>query len=124
MALAGFVSAGGQSGSSGAVPVPANTTDTRPAHLFPLQAPAGVRHAVSIQNLAYNPATVSVKVGDTVQWTNNDDRDHTVKADDGSFSSPNLGPGQTFEHKFTSAGTVQYGCNYHPRMRGSVTVTQ
>ena len=79
--------------------------------------------SVSIVNSSYQPGTVSIKTGQSVTWTNNDDRDHTVAGTDGSFSSGNLKPGQTFTHRFTKAGTYSYGCKLHPRMRGSVTVT-
>lgn len=79
--------------------------------------------SVSIVNSSYQPASVSIKVGESVVWTNNDDRDHTVAAADGSFASGNLKPGQSFSHRFSRAGTFSYGCKLHPRMRGSVTVT-
>ncbi len=76
--------------------------------------------AVSIRNLQFNPAAVQIKVGQSVSWTNNDDRDHTVVADDGSFRSGNLKPGGSFSYRFTKAGDFSYGCGYHPRMHGSV----
>lgn len=77
---------------------------------------------VSIKDIAYNPAEVRVKVGGSVTWTNDDDRDHTVKATDGSFTSPSLSPGQTFTRAFKTKGTIKYGCPYHPRERGTVVV--
>ena len=48
--------------------------------------------------MQFTPASINVKVGDTVVWTNNDDRDHTVVADDGSFKSGNLGRGAIISH--------------------------
>lgn len=80
------------------------------------------RHDVSIENLQYRPAEITIMAGDTVVWTNNDDRDHTVIAKDDSFRSPNLRIGMTFEHTFTRAGRYPYGCKYHPRMSGVVIV--
>ena len=80
------------------------------------------RHEVSISSLQFKPATLKIKAGDTVVWTNNDDRDHTVVAKDGSFKSDNLKPGETFERTFAKAGKFAYGCSYHPRMKGEIDV--
>jgi len=81
------------------------------------------RPAVSIENLQYKPLEITVKRGDTVVWTNNDDRDHTVIAKDGSFRSRNIKSGEIFEHTFTKSGRFAYGCTYHPRMKGLVIVS-
>ncbi|MDB5303351.1 MAG: hypothetical protein JWM97_900 [Phycisphaerales bacterium] len=86
------------------------------------KAPAHARKEVSIANLAYSPATLKIHVGDTVVWTNNDDRDHTVIATDGSFKSPNIKAGKTYEFTFSKAGKFTYGCSYHPRMKGTINV--
>jgi len=80
--------------------------------------------SVTIKEMQYSPASITVKVGDTVVWTNSDERDHTVVADDGSFKSDNLGGGETFQFKFTKAGKFSYHCTYHPRMKGTVVVTE
>ena len=68
----------------------------------------------------FNPSTLVVHVGDTVQWTNDDrtliqtgQTDHTVTADDGSFDSKRLKQGQSFEWQFTKAGTFSYHCTIH-----------
>src|SRR5258708_2767261 len=78
--------------------------------------------SVTIQGMAFSPAALHIKVGDTVIWTNADDQDHTVIAGDGSFNSGNISSGKTFEHKFMRAGTRGYYCKYHPRMKGTVVV--
>lgn len=78
--------------------------------------------AVSIANFAFSPASVTVKVGQTVTWTNNDSVAHTVTSDDGSFDSGQLSPGATFKHTFDKAGQYSYHCSVHPDMTGSVTV--
>lgn len=81
------------------------------------------RKTVSIKDMTFTPASVQVKVGDTVVWTNSDDRDHTVVAKGNAFKSENIKPGGNFSFKFTKAGTFAYGCTYHPRMAGTVVVT-
>lgn len=78
--------------------------------------------SVEIKNFAFNPASVSVAVGATVTWTNNDSIAHTVTADDGSFDSGPIDPGKTFTFTFTKAGTFSYHCSIHPNMTAQVTV--
>lgn len=55
-----------------------------------------------------------VQAGTTITWTNSDYEEHTVTADDGSFASGPLGPGQQFSHTFDVAGGFAYHCDYHP----------
>jgi plastocyanin len=78
---------------------------------------------VSIDNFAFAPATLTVKVGSTVTWTNHDEEPHTVAATDGSFHSPGMGTGATFSHTFPNAGKFDYVCSIHPMMHGTVVVT-
>ncbi len=87
-------------------------------------APAAVAgDQVSIDNFAFAPATLTVKAGSTVVWTNRDEEPHTVAANDGSFHSPGMGTGATFSHTFSTAGTFDYVCSIHPMMHGTVVVT-
>ena len=79
---------------------------------------------VGIDNFAFAPATLTVKAGSTVTWTNHDEEPHTVAATDGSFHSPGMGTGATFSHTFPTAGTFDYVCSIHPMMHGTVVVTQ
>jgi plastocyanin len=79
---------------------------------------------VTIDNFAFAPGTLTVKVGSTVTWTNRDEEPHTVAASDGSFHSPGMGTGATFTHTFATAGTFDYVCSIHPSMHGTVVVTQ
>jgi plastocyanin len=77
-------------------------------------------NAVNIDNFAFVPATVTVKVGSTVTWTNKDEDPHTVVADGGAFRSEARG---TYSFTFPTAGTFDYVCSIHPFMRGNVVVT-
>lgn len=83
---------------------------------------AAAKHSVDIKGMKFSPAALTVKTGDTVTWTNSDDRDHTVNAGDKSFSSGKLGPGETFSFTFKKAGKFAYSCSYHPRMKATITV--
>jgi plastocyanin len=80
-------------------------------------------HDISItDDKDFSPEDLTINVGDTVIWTNNDDSPHTVTADDDQFNSGNLGEGATWSYTFTETGTYDYHCNYHGSMTGSVTV--
>lgn len=94
-----------------------------PGSSAPAAAPAGP-NAVTIDNFAFGPSSLSVKVGTTVTWTNHDEEPHTVVANDGSFRSPTLGNNATYTFTFTKAGTFAYVCSIHPFMHATVVVTQ
>jgi plastocyanin len=79
-------------------------------------------NTVSIPGMSFSPGTITIKAGITVTWKNNDYTAHTVTADDSSFDSGNLDPGQSFSHTFSSAGTINYHCKYHT-MTGKVIVS-
>jgi plastocyanin len=70
-----------------------------------------------------NPFTASLAAGGVVEWGNDDGEDHTVTADDDSFTSGNINGGDTFSHTFTVEGAVPYHCELHPTMVGVITVT-
>jgi amicyanin len=80
--------------------------------------------SVAIQNFAFSPATITVKAGSTVTWTNQDQDPHTVtSANGGPLASPALNTGQTFRHAFTTPGRFDYLCTIHPFMTATVVVT-
>jgi len=80
-------------------------------------------------NSCFVPNEAIVDVGGEVTWTNDDTAAHTVtsgdikgEGPDGIFDSSLFGPGKTFSHTFTEAGTFKYFCMVHPWMEGIVTV--
>lgn len=90
---------------------------------LPVQPPpgnSGQSNNVSIENFSFNPATLTVKSGATVVWTNNDSVAHTIKSD--NFNSQSLSKGQTFEFKFDNKGSYDYFCGLHPTMKGKIVV--
>src|ERR671921_2790080 len=78
--------------------------------------------SVNIGDNFFDPPQSAVEPGSTVTWTNKGDEPHTVTADDGSFDSGMLNPGDSYTVAFDGQGTVTYHCAIHPEMRGSVTV--
>lgn len=89
----------------------------------PALAPTPTTHAVTIKNFSFSPAALTVNVGDTVVWTQEDSVSHTVTSDTGSeLSSPLLTKGKTFAHTFTTRGAFSYHCTPHPSMKANVIV--
>jgi plastocyanin len=79
--------------------------------------------SVSIQDFFFDPADAAVDSGTTVMWINEGNEPHTVTADDGSFDSGVLNPGDSFMVTFLGSGTMTYHCEIHPgTMMGSITV--
>jgi plastocyanin len=94
-------------GSSAASPVATSSVDLPPSYRFA-------------------PSDITVVVGTTVTWTNNDHFTHSVKFTDGGLPADPLimEPGATTTFTFQTAGVFNYQCHLHPQnMRGSVTVT-
>jgi len=123
LVAAGCGGGGGSSSSSSSTP--AATTST---------AGGGATATVAIQNFAFTPQKITVKVGDIVTWTNNDSAPHSVTSatsldtsatTTSMFDSGQFGQGQTFSFTFTKAGTYFYECTIHasqPAMHGEVIV--
>jgi plastocyanin len=77
---------------------------------------------VWIQNMAFNPSTITVAAHTTIKWTNKDSNTHTVTSNSSVFNSGNLSKDATFSFTFDSAGTYAYHCAIHSSMTGSVVV--
>ncbi len=91
-----------------------------PVVAAPMAAPAGGT-AVSIVKFSFNPETITVPVGSTVTWTNQDlDTPHIVKFADGM--SGTLKQGASYSKTFNSPGVYTYQCGVHPYMTGKVVV--
>jgi amicyanin len=83
--------------------------------------------SVNISNYSYEPASIKVKVGQTVTWTNQDAVQHDVVADSESADAPKselLSKGESYSFTFKKAGTYNYHCSPHPYMKGTVVVEE
>jgi plastocyanin len=80
-------------------------------------------YKVTIDNFTFTPAQLTVKVGDTVTWTNHDDIPHTVVSA-GKYRSKTMDTDDSFSFTFTTAGDYKYFCSLHPHMTGMVKVEQ
>ena len=76
---------------------------------------------VTIAGFAFSPKTVTVNVGDTVTWTNNDTVTHTATSA-GNFDTGSIGGGASKSVTFQKAGTFAYVCSIHSSMTGTVVV--
>lgn len=72
----------------------------------------------------FDPSPAVAKVGDVVKWEFKDSNSqHTVTAEDQSFDSGTKSDGDSFTHKFDTAGTFKYRCTLHADMKGTITVS-
>ena len=77
-------------------------------------------NVVLIENHSFNPASLTIKVGDSVTWTNKDSASHNVIFAD--FESDLMKKEDSFTHTFDTAGTFTYICGPHPYMEGTIEV--
>lgn len=115
---------------TGPTPTPTQTVSPSPTAtptttLIPTPTPGGI--TVSIQNMAYTPATMTITVStpQKVIWTNTDQMIHTVTYVDptgtDSFDSGPIQPGHSFSHDFVIPNkTYHYTCTIHPSMTGTI----
>lgn len=102
--------------------MPAQSTGEEQTNQNNAQPENAAKNAVTIQNYAFSPATITVKAGDSVTWTNQDSTGHSATADDGSFDTGVLANGQSKSVTFSNPGTYTYHCSVHPYMKGTVIV--
>ena len=78
--------------------------------------------SVDIKSFKFDDAEITIAVGDSIVWLNQDGAPNTATAGDGSFDTGRLGKGVSGEILFTVAGTYDYICTIHPSMKGTVVV--
>lgn len=78
----------------------------------------------TMANIAFNPASITAGVGDTITWTNNDSASHTatVKSDP-TCTTETLANGATGSIVFNTAGSYEFFCKIHPTMTGTIEVS-
>jgi plastocyanin len=88
------------------------------------RATASATKSVAIVDFEYEPSAVTIRTGDSVFWTNvgTAEEGHDVAFD--AFESETLPTGGTYSHVFKAAGSFDYICSIHPKMKGTVTVLE
>jgi plastocyanin len=87
-------------------------------------------HPVSMDQFRFSPPELTIKVGETVEWTNRADPDWhsathmpTAAGEKPIFDSPDLNAGDPpFSFTFYAAGEYDYKCRNHDFMRGKIKV--
>jgi plastocyanin len=79
-------------------------------------------NTIEISNFSFVPAVLTVPVGTTVTWVDEDDEPHTVVESSTVFKSHALDTGDKFSFTFTTPGKFQYFCTIHAHMVGTVVV--
>ena len=79
---------------------------------------------VEIRNFAFQPATVTVHPGDTIEWKNEDSAPHTATAQSPKpgFDSGAIQSGAKWHYDAREKGTYSYICTFHPYMKGQLIV--
>jgi plastocyanin len=100
---------------------------SQPVSVAPTQQPTAnnqvsANATVKIIDFKYVPDKLSIKVGETVKFINEDVQAHTVTASDNSFDSKNMDGKQTWTYTFKKAGAFPYICSYHAAMKGIISV--
>lgn len=75
---------------------------------------------VTIEKLAFVPAEIEVKAGQTIEWTNKDPFAHTATVKGGWEVM--IPPGKVATHVATADDNVDYYCRFHPNMKGRIKI--
>ena len=87
------------------------------------EGPATAVYTVTLAQMTFGPAPKSIRVGDTIEWVNDDIFVHSATAADRSFDVE-LKPKAHLWTTFHKAGTYPFACRYHPGMKGTLVVTE
>lgn len=77
---------------------------------------------VDIHGNTFDPASLTIAVGEHVHFNNHDGVAHTATSDSGAFDTGNIAGGASGEAQFDRAGTFPYHCKVHPAMKGTIVV--
>jgi plastocyanin len=91
---------------------------------LPAATNASAARAVTVDNFAFSPASLSVRAGTTVTWRFRDSTKHnvTVKRGPARFHSKNIRRGN-YSRTLTRRGTYKLVCTIHPGMRQTIRVS-
>jgi plastocyanin len=108
-----------------ATPDTSSTTETPSSNSDVLSGTVNI----DMKNTAFSMATIKIKKGTKVVWTNQDSIRHNVVADDSNgnnlpTSNDTIGKGQTYTFTFNAIGVVKYHCTPHPFMSGMIEVVE
>jgi plastocyanin len=77
-------------------------------------AEAAGPHLITMKSLSYDPKQIEISAGDSVEWVNKSYTAHSASANDKSFETGLVQPGQhSKEIVFKKPGTYSYHCQIH-----------
>jgi plastocyanin len=79
-------------------------------------------HTVMIEGTQFQPGELTVKIGDSIEWVNNDPFPHTVTSKTGGFDSRQIQPGKSWKYRAVKKGEFPYICSLHPTMQATLRV--
>lgn len=79
-------------------------------------------HTVEIREMAFHPAELQVRPGDTIVWINRDFVPHTATAPDSAWTSPPLARDERWQRVARAPGAGTYICAFHPVMEARLVV--
>lgn len=107
-------------GSGGAPQTAPGEAAAPPAAVALAKAQVAGAGSVTMKDFSFSPASLSIKAGDSVSWTNRGKEPHTATGD--GFDTGVVKPGGSGSARFPRAGSFPYVCSIHPSMRGTVRV--
>ena len=109
--------ASGGSAGTGAEAAPAETQASSDA--------GGEKITVTMKDFAFDPEEVQAKVGQEIEWVNEDSAPHNAVAQEGGdFETETFEQGGSDSVTVDAPGTIQYICTVHPQMTGTIEVTE
>ena len=85
-------------------------------------AATGVTHTVAMDGTAFVPPELTVHVGDTVVWKNEDPFPHTATSTSAGFDSKKIPAGKSWSYTTKKKGDFDYVCTLHENMTGVIHV--
>lgn len=83
---------------------------------------AATTHVVTVENMKFEPQSLTVRHGDRVVWVNKDFVPHTATANGHQFDSGNIAANASWTYVATQDGTFEYSCVFHPTMKATLIV--
>jgi plastocyanin len=80
--------------------------------------------SISIINAKIVPSKINVKLGDNVEWTNNDETSYTIRQENNIIYNKNITSGEHYIFNYINLGNFTYYLKEFPDSRLTVIVTE
>ena len=86
------------------------------------ERPKPKTHTVTMENMRFQPETLTVARGDTIVWVNKDLVPHTATSKAGGFDSDVIQAEKSWRFTVRKKGDFAYVCTFHPTMTAMLRV--